>query len=317
MCPRRDRHARPPDLLLWVSSSPESGQDTVKEVPEEEQVKSSRNGERGSGKPIIVLVLLVLVVGAVYFILTRNSSVQNAYSSIKESTQDAATTSRVRTALLLSKHVSPFDIKVVTTQGEVTLEGQVPSEQLKTVAGAIAQDTSSVKQVHNNLSVNPSTERNPDREHLGERVADLEIQTLVTDALSKNVDLAEKHIATVVKNRTVALNGTVQTTSQKYAAEQIAWQVPGVQGLSDNLSVADPGATPENADDKLAHRVEFELYSTKAIPLKTVQIHADNGVVTLTGTVSSRAEKLLAEKTAKSVEGVRKVVNSLAAPEET
>jgi hyperosmotically inducible protein len=286
-------------------------------VPEEEQLKFSRNGEKGSGKPIIVLVLLVLVVGAVYFILTRNSSVQNAYSSIKESTQDAATTSRVRTALLLSKHVSPFDIKVETIQGDVTLEGQVPSEQLKTVAGAIAQDTSSVKQVHNNLSVNPSTERNPDREHLGERVADLEIQTLVTDALSKNADLAEKHIATVVKNRTVALNGTVQTTNQKYAAEQIAWQVPGVQGLSDNLGVADPEAAPESADDKLAHRVEFELYSTKAIPLKTVQIHADNGVVTLTGTVSSRAEKLLAEKTAKSVEGVHKVVNSLAALEET
>jgi len=71
----------------------------------------------------IVLVLLVLVVGAVYFVLTRNSSVQNAFSSIKESTQDAATTSRVRTALLLSKHVSPFDIKVETIQGEVTLEG--------------------------------------------------------------------------------------------------------------------------------------------------------------------------------------------------
>jgi len=317
MCPRRDRHARSPDLLSWVSGSLESGQDAVKEVPEEEQLKSSRNGEKGSGKPIIALVLLVLVVGAVYFILTRNSSVQNAYSSIKESTQDAATTSRVRTALLLSKHVSPFDIKVGTIQGDVTLEGQVPSEQLKTVAGAIAQDTSSVKQVHNNLSVNPSTERNPDREHLGERVADLEIQTLVTDALSKNADLAEKHIATTVKNRTVALNGTVQTTSQKYAAEQIAWQVPGVLGLSDNLSVADPEAAPESADDKLAHRVEFELYSTKAIPLKTVQIHADNGVVTLTGTVSSRAEKLLAEKTAKSVEGVHKVVNSLAAPEET
>jgi len=285
-------------------------------VAEEEQLKSSRNGERGSGKPIIVLVLLVLVVGAVYFISTRNSSVQNAFSSIKESTQDAATTSRVRTALLLSKHVSPFDIKVQTIQGEVTLDGQVPSEQVKNVAGAIAQDTSSVKQVHNNLGVNPGIERNPDREHLGERVADLEIQTLVTDALSKNADLAEKHIATQVKSRTVALTGMVQTTNQKYTAEQIAWQVPGVQGLTNNLSVSDAQATPESADDKLARRVEFELYSTKALPLKNVQIHAANGVVTLTGTVSSRAEKLLAEKTAKSVEGVRSVVNSLAAPEE-
>jgi len=280
-------------------------------------LKSSRNGERGFGKLILVLALLVLAVGTIYFVSTRNSSVQNVFSSIKESTQDGATTSRVRTALLLSKNVSPFDIKVGTIQGEVTLEGQVPSDQVKTVAGAIAQDTSSVKQVHNNLAVNPAIERNTDREHLGERVADLEIQTLVTDALSKNADLAEKHITTEVKNRTVALNGTVQTANQKYTAEQVAWQVPGVQGLKDNLSVADAQAMPESADDKLARRVEFELYSTKAIPLKTVQIHAENGVVTLTGTVLSRAEKLLAEKTAKSVEGVLRVVNSLAAPEET
>ena len=280
-------------------------------------MKSARNRERGFGKLILVFVLLVLVVGAIYFVFTRNSSVQSAFSSIKESTQDAATTSRVRTALLLSKNVSPFDIKVGTLQGEVTLQGQVPSEQVKTVAGAIAQDTSSVKQVHNNLAVNPAIERNPDREHLGERVADLEIQTLVADALTKNSDLTVRHITTEVKNRTVALNGTVQTTNQKYIAEHIAWQVPGVQSLTDNLSVADPQGMPESADDKLARRVEFELYSTKAIPLQTVQIHADNGVVTLTGTVLSRAEKLLAETIAKSVEGVRSVVNSLAAPEET
>jgi hyperosmotically inducible protein len=285
-------------------------------MPEEEELKSSGNDERGFVRGILVLVLVLVVVGAAYYIFTRNSSIQNAFHSIQESTQDSATTSRVRTALLLSKQVSPFDIKVQTIQGEVTLEGQVPSEQVKTVAGAIAQDTSSVKQLHNNLSVNPSIERNPDREHLGERVADLEIKTLVTDALSKNAALAEQHITTEVKGRAVTLGGTVQTVSQKNTADEIAWQVPGVQGLTDNLSLSDAQAVPESADDKLARRVEFELYSTKAIPLKTMQIRADNGIVTLTGTVSSRAEKLLAEKTAKSVEGVRRVVNGLSAPEQ-
>jgi hyperosmotically inducible periplasmic protein len=285
-------------------------------MPEEEELKSSGNDERGFVRGVLVLVLVLLVVGAVYFISTRNLSIQNAFHSIQESTQDAATTSRVRTALLLSKQVAPFDIKVQTIHGEVSLEGQVPSEQVKTVAGAIAQDTSSVKQLSNNLSVNPSIERNQDREHLGERVADLEIKTLISDALSKNAELTGKNITTEVKGRAVTLGGTVQTVSQKNTADEIAWQVPGVQGLTDSLSVSDAQAMPESADEKLARRVEFELYSTKAIPLKTVQIHADNGIVTLTGTVSSRAEKLLAEKTAKSVEGVRRVVNGLAPPEE-
>jgi hypothetical protein len=36
----------------------------------------------------------------------------------------------------------------------------------------------------------------------------------------------------------------------------------------------------------------------------------------LTGNAGSRAERLLAEKIAQSVEGIRKVVNNLGAPEE-
>lgn len=280
------------------------------------KLESSRQGERGSGRTVLALVLVLVVLGAIYYISRQNSSLQHAFHSVKESTQDAAATSRVRTALLLSKQVSPFDIKVETSQGEVTLQGQVPSEEVKAVAGAIAQDTSGVKQVHNNLGVNPSAERNLETERLGERVADLEIKTLVSDALSKNGEVGEQRVETEVKNRVVTLSGSVETASQKYTAEQVAWQVPGVQGVKDNLSTTNAQATPESADEKLAHRVEFELYSTKAISLKSVQIHADNGSVTLTGTVTSRAEKLLAERIAQSVAGVRKVINNLVAPEE-
>ena len=76
-------------------------------------------------------------------------------------------------------------------------------------------------------------------------------------------------------------------------------------------------AAAETVDEKLARRVEFELYSTKAFSLKTMQIHVDKGTATLTGNVGSRAERLLAEKVAQSVEGVRKVINNLAAPDDT
>jgi hyperosmotically inducible periplasmic protein len=279
-------------------------------------VKNSGNGQRGSGRLLTALLLLVVVLGAAYFVISRNASVRNAFHFVKDSTQDAATTSRVRTALLLSKNASPFEINVQTTQAEVTLTGQVPSEQVKAVASAIALDTSGVKEVHNNLGINPSTARNPETAGLGERVADLEIKTLVSEALAQNAELAEKHIATDVKNQTVTLSGTVETVAQKNQADHIAWQVTGVNGVTDNLRAVNAQTNPESIDDKLAHRIEFELYSTKAISLKTVQIHADNGTVTLTGNVSSRAEKLLAEKTAQSVEGVRKVVDNLSASDE-
>ena len=273
--------------------------------------------QAGTSKPILMFILILVLVGGLYYAFTRNAALRDAFHSVKESTQDATTTSRVRTALLLSKRVSPFDIKVETIQGEVSLTGQVPTAEAKTVAGAIVQDTAGVKQVHNDLGINPLVERNPETVRLSERVADLELKAGIDDAVSQSTELKDKHIDVQVKSRVVTLGGALDTVAQKYSAEQIAWQASGVQGVKDNITVTLAPAAPETPDEKLARRVEFELYSTKAFSLKTMQIHVNNGTATLSGNVTSRAERLLAEKVAQSVEGVRKVVNNLAAPDDT
>jgi hyperosmotically inducible protein len=279
-------------------------------------MKSSTKVDKGSSRTILALLLVVILLGGIYFAYTESAPLRGAFHSMKESTQDASITSKVRTALLLSKRVSPFDIKVETILGEVTLTGQVPSDETKTVAGAIAQDTAGVRQVHNNLGINPTAERNPETERLGERVADLELKTVIADALSKSSDLQDKHVDVQVKNRIVTLGGAVETPAQKYSAEQIAWQASGALGVMNNISVTSAPAAPMTADEKLARRVEFELYSTRAVSLKNMQINVNNGTATLTGDARSRAERLLAEKIAQSIEGIRKVVNNLAAPDE-
>jgi hyperosmotically inducible protein len=282
----------------------------------EDEMESFIKNKKSAGKPILILILVLILGGGIYYAYTRNASFRGAFHNVKESAQDAATTSRVRTALVLSKRVSPFDINVETVQGEVTLTGQVPSDEVKIVAGAIVQDTSGVKQVHNDLGINPLVERNPETEHLGERVADLEIKADIDDSLSKSPELKDKHIDVQVKNRIVTLGGALETAALKYAPEQISWQASGVKGVMNNIVVTNTLVAPETADEKLARRVEFELYSTKAISLKMVQIHVVNGTATLSGNVGSRAERLLAEKIAQSVEGIRKVVNILVAPDE-
>jgi hyperosmotically inducible protein len=283
----------------------------------EADVETLMKKQAGTSKLILLLILALVLAGGIYYAFTRNASLQDAFHSVKESTQDATTTSRVRTALLLSKRVSPFDIKVQTIQEEVTLTGQVPTAEAKTVAGAIVLDTAGVKKVHNDLEINPQAERNPETERLGERVADLELKTVVDDDLSNSADLKDKHIDVQVKSRVVTLGGALETPAQKYSAEQIAWQATGVQGVVDRISVTIVPAAAETVDEKLARRVEFELYSTKAFSLKTMQIHVDKGTVTLSGNVGSRAERMLAEKVAQSVDGIRKVVNNLAAPDDT
>lgn len=266
----------------------------------------------------IAIVLIVLIVGGV-LIYKRDAarSLGDTLRSVKETSQDAATTSKVKTALLLSKHVSAFDVKTSTNRGEVTLTGEVPTEETRRLAGAITQDTSGVTAVHNNLTVNPAARGNQEMEQLGDRVADLEIKTLVIDQLGRSPELKDKQIKVQVSKRIVTLDGAVDTPVQKRAAEQMALQAPGVQGLAGQLAVANAAAVPESADDKLARRVEFELYSTRALPLQGVQIRSQDGTVILTGPVTSRAEKLLAERVTQSVDGVKRVVNNLTAPEGT
>jgi len=269
--------------------------------------------ERGRGligTVLTVVVVFLVAVGVWYYMQGKNGSVKAAWSSIKESSEDAATTTKVKTALMLSKHVSAFDIDVNTKQGVVSLKGQVPSEEIKAMAGAIAQDTSGVKELQNNLVIDPAARPNPETSRLSERVADLEIKTIVEDAIRKSPELKDRSIELVVRERKVSLNGVVETESQKSLAQQIAWGVQGVAGVTNNISVTAPQAG-DSPEDKLAKRVEFELYSTKAFSVNTLQIHSLDGTVTLGGTVSSRAEKLLAEKVAQTVNGVRKVVNNL------
>ena len=272
-------------------------------------VSIEQRGQSVIGTIVSVVLVFLVVMGVWYYVHQKNGSVMAAWSSIKESSEDTATTTKVRTALKLSKHVSPFDIDVKTKQGAVNLSGQVPSEEVKAMAGVIAQDTSGVKELHNNLVVDPGTRPNPEASRLTERVADLEIKSIIEDTLRKNPELKDRPIELAVRERKVSLNGVVDTESQKNLAQQIAWGVQGVVAVANNLSVT----TPSNAapEDKLAKRVEFELYSTKAFSLNTLQIHSLDGTVTLAGSVSTRAEKLLAEKITQTVSGVKKVVNNL------
>jgi osmotically-inducible protein OsmY len=90
--------------------------------------------------------------------------------------------------------------------------------------------------------------------------------------------------------------------------------------VTNNLTVTNPqaateppaaNAAPPDSNAELAKRVEFELFRTNAFNTGTMQIKAEDGAVTLAGTVRSRAEQLLAERVAQSVSGVRKVNNEL------
>jgi hyperosmotically inducible protein len=284
-------------------------------------VVHSRAGS--SAVAALLTIVLLVAVGMAYMVYTRGwpstrdritTTAQAAFTSVEEGSKDAATTARVKTAFALSKRVSAFDINVDSHLGVVTLNGQVPSEEVKEIAAVIARDTSGVTEVRNQLTVNPSASPSATRESLGDRVADLEVKAVVRDGISRDPNLASKNIDVAVQKQVVTLNGTVDTTDQKNSTERMAWAAGGVKGVTNNLTVRTPSPAAESEDDRLAKRVEFALYSTTAFDMPGLQVRAHQGTVVLGGSVRSQAEKLLAEKVAQGTEGVKRVENNLSMP---
>lgn len=266
-------------------------------------------------KLIALLILIVIVGGIGFYVYHHGWKKPEGFSSLFSTSGDALTTRKVKTALGLSKRLAGFDIDATANGGVVTLTGRVPSEDAKSLAGEIARDTSGVTEVRNEIAIEPGAQPSSESVH----VEDLEIRVAILEAFAHSRELGGKNIDVKVDNRTVTLAGTVETPAQRNGAEQIARAVDGVAGVTNNLSVTNPQASTEppaatsppadpNAD--LAKRVEFELYRTEAFNTP-VQAKAQDGAVTLSGTVRSRAEQLLAERVAQSVAGVKKVTNDL------
>jgi osmotically-inducible protein OsmY len=267
-------------------------------------------------RAVALVLLLLLIAGVGYYIYRNGLSLPSWFGAVSSSSADAATTGRVKAALSLSRRVSGFDIGVETEGGIVTLTGQVGSEDLKSLAGAIARDTEGVKEVRNEISVDPGAK--PSIE--SQRVADLEIRTEILEAFARSPELGGKNIDVKVDDRLVTLSGTVDNAAQRNGAEQTARAVDGVVSVTNNLAVTNPQAATEppasqpsaaDVNTELAKRVEFELYRTGAFNTLEMKISAEDGAVTLSGTVRSRAEYLLAERITQATHGVQKVVNNL------
>ncbi|HLV00402.1 MAG TPA: BON domain-containing protein [Acidobacteriota bacterium] len=108
---------------------------------------------------VFALVALLIIGGLIAYLVTfgdwssPGSSLQQAAVKVRESSDNASTTARVKAAFALSKRISALDINVDTDGGIVTLTGRVPSQELKDLAELISEETSGVTEVRNRLIV--------------------------------------------------------------------------------------------------------------------------------------------------------------------
>ena len=78
-----------------------------------------------------------------------------AASKAKTYVSDSAITTELKAKFLAEKGLDSLDIKVATTNGVVTLRGQVEKEYQSGLAEKIARGTKGVRGVNNKISVMP------------------------------------------------------------------------------------------------------------------------------------------------------------------
>ncbi|HSB08890.1 MAG TPA: BON domain-containing protein [Blastocatellia bacterium] len=191
------------------------------------------------------VTLLIIAGGLYYFYGYRHRDISADFNSAKEYTEDAATTSAVKSALALNKQLSSFDIHVDSIDNpgnsgnDVTLTGHVPTEDDKRVAGEIARSTKGVASVVNNLEVVPRLQAtNPEKQY----VPDLEIKAAVLQSILNNPSLKTQRITVDVYNGEVKLTGSVGTSAQKADAEAAARAIANVRDVDSNaLAVTNNG----------------------------------------------------------------------------
>lgn len=196
-----------------------------------------------------ILTVLVIAGAAYYFYGYRNRDISSDFNTAKEYTEDAATTSAVKSALALNKQLSSLDIHVASINSpgksgnDVTLTGHVPTEDDKRVAEEITRSTKGVGNVVNNLEVDSKTQSaNSEKQY----VPDLEIKAAVLQSILNNPGLKAQQIKVDVSNGEVKLSGSVGSSAQKAAAESTARAITNVRDVDSNaLAVNNTGEEQE------------------------------------------------------------------------
>jgi len=183
----------------------------------------------------------------------------------------------VESELIFDPLVDPTNITVKNINGEVALNGSVPSYPQYAEAAAAAQRVAGVKNVHNHLEVAlpPSDYRD-----------DAMLTTVANNALELNITVPDGVEATA-KNGNLTLTGTVNYGSERAAAELTVAGLTGVRNIKNDIQInndADP------VDVTLLVQDALDRYAL--IPDDSdVVVDTHGNTVTLNGHVETWAER--------------------------
>jgi osmotically-inducible protein OsmY len=202
----------------------------------------------------------------------------------------------VKSAFLYDPRVRAFNPEVEVENGTVWLRGVVTDALAREAAGQDARNTAGVVYVRNNLKVRANVPGNA------------ELKERVEKALADADLLSGQNLEVSVNDGWVMLSGDVKTSFEKIQAERIALRIPGTAGVINRIQFDRHWLWKPDRD--LQREVEEQLFWSALVDAENVTVSVDNGVVTLSGQVSSWGEYDDAENNAYQA-GAKTVKNEL------
>lgn len=258
-----------------------------------------------------------LIVSSGLALMLTTLNVSYATESSTQSLIDVRQEVQIWTTYALNPYLRANSLKVTVKNGKATLTGVVPESVNKDLAKEIALGVDGIKEVDNQINVvshSTDTQSNPMR-GFGDAIDDATITAAVKSKLlwSRYTEGLKTTVET--KSGRVSLTGTADSAAAKDLAGRLAVNTRGVVSVNNALVVSQEKkssavvADTESmiSDSWITTKVKSTLLYSSNVSGLDVDVKTQSGVVTLTGVLSSGAEKALAVELTENVRGVKRV----------
>ncbi|HSB69421.1 MAG TPA: BON domain-containing protein [Candidatus Methylomirabilis sp.] len=141
------------------------------------------------------------------------------------------------------------------------------------------------------------------------------LKTKLSLFADERVSSNDVHVAT--RHGVIVLTGKVGTEEARQAADEDAAKIEGAKKVENHLVVVPKAARKavDQKDEKVEQVVEGRIKKDPGLKKAEIEVHVDNGIVTLTGKAPSLRTRVRASEVAYGVSGVHAVHNELAVEE--
>lgn len=146
---------------------------------------------------------------------------------------------------------------------------------------------------------------------LGTQIDDATITAKIKLKLIKDPITKARKIDVDTVNGVVTLTGVVENEKEIKRAIEIAKSVEGVRKVVNNLKIGGRTIGSYISDKEITTKIKLKLIEDPELKAFSIDVDTVNGIVTLTGVVKNKTQKIKAIEHAKSVPGVIKVIDNL------